>query len=147
MKLKVSVKSGREFVKRAMLSTMGITELSNPQKFEKAMKKPLSDNTWKQLLIGRHSPIEEYEIWVEAIVPERVHTHVIRHKELGKYVATSRPDISYQTPLNKGERSLSLRINAKRLIEISWARLCSCAWCETSQMLFEIKKEKKLIFF
>jgi hypothetical protein len=91
----------------------------------------LSDKTFRDLLVGRHSPIEEYEIWVDAVVPERVMTHVTRHKEMSKYVATSRPDISYHKELEEGQRVLSLKINAKRLIEISWARLCTCSWSET----------------
>ena len=128
----VEVKSGKEWVKRAMFSTMG--KQGHPDK-------PLSDQTWFDLLMGRHSPIEEYEIWVDAIVPERVHTHVVRHKELGKYVATSRPDISYHKELKEGERVLSLRLNAKRLIEVSWVRLCKCSWSETIELFEEIKRQ------
>lgn len=134
MLVNVEIKSGREWVKRGMLSTMGVTPLTDSVKFESAMSKVLAVATFESLLLGRHSPIEEFEVWIDAIVPERVHTHVVRHKELGKYVATSRPDISYMRPLEDGERSLSLRINAKRLIEISWQRRCFRAWKDTRKL-------------
>lgn len=125
------IKSGKEWVKRAMFSTMGKDSQSNF----------LSDPTWRSLLVGRHSPIEEYELWIDCVVPERVMDHVVRHKEIGKYVATSRPDISYGKEIEDGMRKLSLCINAKRLIEISWQRLCSCAWSETIELFEEIKKQ------
>ena len=145
MEVIVSIKSGKEWVKRGMMATMGVTPLNDSEKFDSMIKNELSDSVFQSLLLGRHSPIEEYEIWVDAIVPERVHTHVVRHKELGKYVHSSRPDISYARPLKDGERLLSLRINAKRLIEISWVRLCKRAWKETTDLFEAIEKELSII--
>jgi len=147
MKVKVEIKAGRDWVKRGMLTTMGINPLNDFEKYHKAMHVQLTDATFESLLIGRHSPCDEFEIWVDAIVPERVHTHVVRHKELGKYVATSRPDIWYNIELNPyiPVRLLSLCIPAKRMIEICWDRLCFKAWKETIQLFEEIKKELCLI--
>ena len=125
---KIEIIKGREWVKRAMYATQG--------KFCKATK--LTDKTFLRLLVARHSVIEEFEIWVDAIVPERVHTHIVRHKEIGKYVSTSRPDISNSHPIENGMRKLSLRINAKRLLEIMDQRLCNKAWKETISLLTEI---------
>jgi len=140
MNVNVEVKCGREFVKRAMLATMGITKLATPEEYRKRMKTELSNKTFTDLLKGLHSPIEEYEIWVDAIVPERVHTHVVRHKELGKYVATSRPDLKHVTELLDGQRILSLRFNAKRLIEVCQRRLCKASWHETTELFSIIRK-------
>ena len=128
MHVEVFIKSGREWVRAGMRTTMG--QILK----EEDLGKTLTDNTFKSLLVGRHSPAEEFEIWVNAVVPERVHTHVVRHKELGKYVATSRPDISYNVPLEDGNRILALRINAKRLIEICWQRKCFASWKETREL-------------
>ena len=132
MEVNIEIKSGKKWVKRAAWSTMG--KHGEP-------KSELTIETFQSLLIGRHSPIEEYEIWVDAIVPERVHTHVVRHKELGKYIATSRPDISYMRKLEDGERYISLRFNAKRLIEIMMLRKCNRSWHETRRLFFKIEHE------
>ena len=132
MNVSVQIKSGRDWVKRGMFATMG--------KFGD-VSKPLSDESFTALIVGRHSPIEEYEIWVDAVVPERVHTHVVRHKELGKYVATSRPDIAYGVEDGVKMRPLSLRINAKRLLEVMELRLCACSWNETIELFKEIKRQ------
>ena len=139
MEVLVEIKSDEEFVKRGMLSTMGVNPLINKEEFERQMKKDLSVKTFQSLMLGRHSPIEEYEVWIDSVVPERVHTHVVRHKELGKYVHSSRPDISYAKPIKDGQRSLSLRINLKRLIEIFWVRKCDRSWIETSCLFRMIK--------
>lgn len=125
--MKLIVKAGKEWVKRAMLNTMGKTLKTTE----------LNEESWFKMLRARHSPTEEYEIYIEAIVKERVYTHIVRHKEIGKYVATSRPDIEYSTPSN-GLRFIGLRINAKRMIEICEQRLCKDAWDETSNFMFEV---------
>ena len=135
MHVEVFIKSGREWVRAGMRATMGKLFTEND------INKKLTDNTFKGLLVGRHSPSEEFEFWINAVVPERVHTHVVRHKELGKYVATSRPDISYNVPVTDGMRMLSLRINAKRLIEICWQRRCNASWNETKELFDNIAQE------
>jgi len=132
MHVEIFLKAGREWVRAAMRTTMG--ELLT----EEGLDKTLTDKTFRGLLVGRHSPIEEFEVWINAIVPERVHTHVVRHKELGKYVTTSRPDISYNVPVDNGMRMLSLRINAKRLIEICWQRKCFASWKDTRELFDKI---------
>jgi hypothetical protein len=128
MHIEVFIKSGREWVRAGMFTTMGklLTEAD--------LDKKLTDKTFRGLLVGRHSPIEEFEIWVNAVVPERVHTHVVRHKEVGKYVTTSRPDIPYNVPVTDGMRMLSMRMNAKRLIEICWQRRCKASWKDTVEL-------------
>lgn len=132
MEVNVEIKAGRSWVKRAMLSSMGVYG---------AVETALSNTVFQSLLLGRHSPIDEYEVWVDCIVPERVHTHVVRHKEIGKYVSTSRPDISYMKDVSDGNRGLSLRIPGKRLIEIMMLRKCFRSWGETTQ-LFDIIAEQ-----
>ncbi len=135
----VEIKAGREWVKRGMLATMGNTLITN-ENLHEDLKIVLSNATFESLLLGRHSPIEEYEIWVSTIVPERVHTHIVRHKELSKYVATSRPDISYMMEVENGYRVLDLKFNAKRLIEICWQRLCFRAWVDTIALMKSVKE-------
>ena len=124
MKIECQIKSDRRWVSRAMRSTMGLPEHTNP----------ISDELLRFLIRAGHSPAEEWEVWIDATVPERVHTHVVRHEEIGKYVATSRPDIVGERPKD-GMRKLSMRINAKRLVEIMRIRLCGKAWWET-RLLF-----------
>lgn len=131
MEVTVEIKSGRSWVKRAMLASMGV--------FGKVTG-GLSDTVFQSLLLGRHSPIDEYEVWVDCIVPERVHTHVVRHKEIGKYVSTSRPDISYMVDGGK-YRSLSLKFPGKRLIEIMMLRKCYRSWGETSLLFDEVARQ------
>ncbi len=135
MHIEVFIKSGREWVRAGMFTTMG--KLLTKED----LNKTLTDKTFKGLLVGRHSPAEEFELWINAVVPERVHTHVVRHKEIGKYVTTSRPDISYNVPVTDGMRMLALRINAKRLIEISWVRRCNASWNETQELFDGIEKQ------
>lgn len=131
----IEIIKGREWVKRAMRSTQG--------KFGSTT--PLTDKTFLRLLIARHSVIEEFEIWIDAEVPERVHTHIVRHKEIGKYIATSRPDIANNTSIQNGIRKLSLRINAKRLLEIMDQRLCEKAWKQTKDFFEEISCKLRTI--
>ena len=135
MHVEIFLKSGREWVSAGMRQTMGemVTSTEN--------MKSITTKTFKGLLVGRHSPIEEYEVWVVCIVPERVHTHIVRHKELGKYVTTSRPDISYHKPLQEGERIMAMKFNAKRLIEICWQRRCFASWIDTRKLLDAIAEK------
>jgi len=120
MRIDCEIKSDRKWVSRAMRATMGIQEEGVP----------ISDARLRFLVRAGHSPAEEWEVWIDALVPERVHTHVVRHEEIGKYVATSRPDIAGEM-FTDGMRKLSLCINAKRLVEIMRIRLCGKAWWET----------------
>jgi len=135
MHVEIFLKSGREWVGAGMRQTMGemLTSTDN--------MKSITTKTFRGLLVGRHSPIEEYEVWVVCVVPERVHTHVVRHRELSKYVTTSRPDISYHKPIKEGERVLALKFNAKRLIEICWQRRCNASWIDTAKLLDTIAEK------
>ena len=66
-----------------------------------------------------------------------------RHEEIGKDVATSSPDIKSGSVIvksNQQYRSLSLSINAKRMIEIAEQRLCKGAFVETTAFVKEIIK-------
>jgi len=128
MHVEIFLKSGREWVGAGMRQTMGEMITSTED------MKTITTKTFKGLLVGRHSPIEEYEVWVVCVVPERVHTHVVRHKEISKYVTTSRPDISYHKPIKNDERILALRFNAKRLIEICWQRRCLASFVDTVKL-------------
>lgn len=127
MKIEIKIKSGREWVAKAMHATQGKDS------------DRMSDETFRGLLRACHSPVEEYQIWIDAEVPERVHTHIVRHEEIGKYVSTSRPDLvkaGQGLAVPTGWRKLSLCIDAKRLIEICRQRLCQKAWWET-RIFFE----------
>lgn len=131
MYVNIEIKSDKYWVYRAMLAT------------QRKKPKPdgtLKDASWFHMLRDKHSCIEEFELWIDAIVPETVHKHIVRHKEIGKYVATSRPDLKHGTPLQEGMRSLSLRINAKRMIEIAEQRRCEDSWSETVDFVNEIVK-------
>lgn len=136
--IKVELKSGTQWVKRAMISTMGVTSINAPERFVELMSKPITEKSFRRMCFSRHSPIEEMEYWIEMIVPERVHTHLVRHKEIMKFVATSRPDLPWKTVIKNGERSMSCSVNLKRMIEISQQRLCNRAWNETKEVWKEI---------
>lgn len=125
--MKVTTKAGKEWVKRAMLNTKGKTILTPA----------LNDESWFNMLRARHSPIMEYELYIESYVTERVYSHLVRHERIGKYVATSRPDIEGSTPISN-KRFIGLSINAKRLIEICEQRLCKDAWHETTDFIKEL---------
>lgn len=141
MRVHVSILDGsKQLVKRAMLATAGITMITDPDQLTKKLAKGLTDTTFQGLLLGRHSPINQYKIWVDIVAPERVHTHLVRHHKIEPYVATSRPDISYFIPLENGERVFSLVIDAKRLIEISWIRRCTRAWKDTRAVFDKIEE-------
>lgn len=119
--IKGNKEQAREYVKRAMYATMG----------KSIVTKGLSDSTFEKLLISGDSPCKEYEFWIACYdVPERVHTHVIRHERIGKYVATQRPDLQTGN-FEKGKRDFILKIDALRLIEIMKLRLCNASWIET----------------
>lgn len=123
MKVEVFIINDKDQVKRAMLATKGLKPTTD---------KPINDEVWFGMLRAKHSPIEEYRVWVYAEVPERVHTHIVRHEEIGKYVTTSRPDIKGNQELKDGYRKIALVINAKRLIEIANQRLCyGAVWGDT----------------
>lgn len=127
IKVETFILNGKEEVKRAMLATKGLKPKTD---------KPLNDEVWFDMLRAKHSPIEEWRVWIYAEVPERVHTHVVRHEEIGKYVTTSRPDIKGNKQLQDGHRKLSLVINAKRLIEIANQRLCyGAVWGDTLKFM------------
>jgi hypothetical protein len=141
MKVKVEMITGRKWVKRAMKSTKAEMSIHNIIDYETMTKSRLSASVMKQLLLGKHSPIQEMKFWIELYVSERVYQHLVRHKEIGIYVATSRPDIEGSTSTLKGMRYLSLSVNAKRLIEISEQRLCMKAWILTRGAWNEVCKQ------
>ncbi len=142
MRIQVSILDGsKQLVKRAMLATAGITSVTDNEKLSKALSKELTDKTFQSLLIGRHSPINQYKVWIDIVQSERTHTHLVRHHKIEPYVATSRPDISYMVPLKDGERVYSLVIDAKRLIEISMIRRCNRAWFETKEIFDAIESQ------
>ena len=140
MRVSVKMDKDRSHVRRAMRITMGRGNLLNEEGLAQ-----LDNETFMKLLLGMHSPLEEMEFWIEMIVPERVHTHLVRHEEIGKYVATSRNDLKHATFLPDNSRCMALRINAKRLIEISEQRLCSASWSETREVFTAIREQIKHI--
>jgi len=122
LSVECEIKSGRKWVKTAELATQGL----------KPKTAHFSDNRLLAQLYPTHSTIEEYEFWFYCVVTERIHTHIVRHKEIGKYVQTSRPDISKRAPrAPEGYRFLALKINAKRLVEICMDRLCHASHVDT----------------
>ncbi len=141
IKVLVEKITGRKMVKRAMLATAGITKLSKPELFEKKMKSKLSKKTFQDLMRACHSPLNEYVFWVDAIVSERVHTHIVRHSRKSDYVATSRPDIDYAIPLKDDERILSIKIPLDRVNDIMRVRLCGASWNATQRLFWEIRKQ------
>lgn len=129
MQVLVELLNGRENVKRAMLATQG----------KKMKKKELSDLTMEVLLLGEHSVLDEMRFIVEIDgLSERVHTHIVRHKEIGKYVSTSRPD--WSDGLRFESRFLLLNIPVKRLIEIMRQRLCTAAYKDTRFLFWQIRE-------
>lgn len=140
----VEIITDRYWVKRAALKTRHLDPLTPG----------LSDKGFLGLLLGLHSPIQEFKIWVDLDnLAERVHTHLVRHRETGKYVATSRPDIEDELKAIKNKladelgakknqvsfRSMAWTINAERVIEIAKRRLCVRSWDETIQATLFIK--------
>lgn len=141
MKVNVEQVIGRKNVKIAMLASMGISPLVDIEEYSKKIKSKLSSNRLVKLLIAKHSVIEEMKFKIDLYVPERVHTHLVRHKEIGIYVATSRPDLKHKTELIDGMRFMTLFVNAKRLIEISEQRLCYKSWKETRDVWNEVVRQ------
>lgn len=131
----------RKEVNKSRLATKGITSVSNKDKYEKAMKWRLSSKLFLQMLIAKHSPIEEMIFRIDMVGTERAIQHFVRHEEIGKYVATSRPDIDGHINNDNGMRIASFTINAKRLIEISDQRLCNKAWHETRHIWEEVVRK------
>ena len=123
---------GRKWVKKAELATQG----------KKMITPHFEDNRFLSQLYPTHSTIEQFEFWFDCVVTERVHTHIARHKEINKYVQTSRPDTSRNKPrAPEGYRYLALVINAKRLIEICLDRLCLASHIDTVNFMRKIKAE------
>ena len=86
-KVSVELKNGRKWVKRAMIATKAVQSQNDPEKLGEALKWRLTGKRMAKMLVAKESPIEEMEFWIDLYVPERVHTHLVRHKEIGKYVA------------------------------------------------------------
>ena len=142
MEIKVELNEGyRKKIKEAMLATMGINKISDPEQLERRLSKPLTNKTFKSLLVGRHSPIKRGLIYIDALVPDRVMTHLTRHHETLHWVATSRPDISYHREVEDGMRFMSFQMDFKRLIEVSQLRLCGKSWHETTELFEMIRFE------
>lgn len=131
----VSLIAGRKHIKQAMNATRGINTIRDKDNAQKEAKWRLSDKTLLPMILDLHSPIEEMRFWIEVYAPNRVIDHLVRHEEIGKYVATSRTDIEYQTDNTNGWRYASFSINAKRLIEIMQQRLCNKAWFDTRKIM------------
>jgi len=130
MKITVTKLTGRDVVKRAMLTTQG----------KHAITPDMSDETLTVQLLGLHSTLEVYiwEVLIEGC-PEREHTHIVRHEEIGKFVSTSRPDWSDES--THGSRMIRLFIPTNRLVEICEDRLCGAAWKGTRAIFSQIKKK------
>lgn len=135
----VSLITGRKYVKRAMLATQGINTIRDKDNANKHTKWRLSDKVLLPMLLDLHSPIEEMRFWIEIYASNRVIDHLVRHEEIGKYVASSRPDIDTTTDNSNGMRYASFSINAKRLIEIMQQRLCNKAWHDTQDITYMIR--------
>lgn len=131
MRVICNVIKGREHVRDSMLATQG--------RFDEELK-TMSDEAFRIHLIGRHSTLESYELAFYLVgVPEREHTHIVRHEEIGKFVSTARPDWSDGSTYNS--RVIKLEIDAKRLIEIFQSRLCTAAWKDTRKIFMMMRDE------
>ena len=125
MRIKVKIKSGREWVKKAALKTVG----------KRVLNKEMSDEMFASMLLSGDSPAKEYELWIECYdIPDKVHTHIVRHERIGKYVQRSKEE-------NTPSRNLILKIDALRFIEICRLRLCGKAWNDTIKLFEMIAKE------
>jgi hypothetical protein len=131
MNVKGFLKDGRRWVKMGALATQGKTIVSNE----------MSDDAFYGQLYPRHSTIEEFNMWFECITSKRAYTHIVRHKELGKYVNTSRPELRAKQRAPKGYKFLALRFNAKRLMEVCEDRLCFESHVDTIKLMNMIKTE------
>ena len=125
MKIKVQVKAGKEvaryYVKKAALQTQGLEILN----------KEMSDDMFFAMLLAGDSPCKEYDFWIEIKdVPERVHTHMVRHERIGKYVQSQY--------ITTGIRNMNLKIDALRMIEIARLRNCGKAHILTQTLVNEI---------
>lgn len=125
MRVVIKVKSGRYWVKKAALKTVGL----------RILNREMSDEMFYSLVLSGDSPAKEYEFWIECFdVPDKVHTHFIRHERIGKYVTRSK---SESTPL----RDFDLKVDVLRLIEMCRLRLCGKAWNDTIKLMNMIVKE------
>ena len=140
----VSQITGRKYVKRAMLSTQGINTIRDKDNASRHTKWRLSDKVLLPMLLDLHSPIEEMRFWIEVYATNRVIDHLVRHEEIGKYVASSRPDIDTTTDNSDGMRYASFSINGKRLIEIMQQRLCNKARHETTSWPYLLMTQQYL---
>ena len=133
MNVKVEIKGGYEqslqYIKKAMLITQG----------KKPINPDLSEITFKSLLLSGDSPAKEFEFWITIEgLSDRVHTHIVRHERIGKYVSSSRPDL---TNSDDKTRKMIIKIDALRMIEIMKWRYCSGkVWKETKTLFEEIRR-------
>lgn len=139
METKVSVEiiKGRYWVKRSMLKTQ----------HRKPITETLSDKTFKQLLLSQHSPIRQYEFWVDIdFTTDRVHTHLVRHRGVEFYVATLREDLIKHLNIDpdvieNNSRSIGFSITAEKLIHMSKLRTCGCAFVDTRDVILDVIEE------
>lgn len=127
--VEVRMMTDKSEVKRAMLATQAL----------KMKTHDMSDETYGVQLFGTHSTLEPYifSITIDGC-DERVHTHIVRHSGIGKYVSTARADLSNRK--TQGNRFILLNIPAKNLIHIMEQRLCRSAWKDTIYIFSKIKE-------
>jgi thymidylate synthase ThyX len=138
MQVKVAIQNGIEEavynVKKALYATLGI-EIKD---------KKLSVETILRLALSQDSPIQQLRIESFAVVPERVHTHFVRHGLTQHYVLGCRPDRPNDYALmlkNKNERYMYSVIDFSTLMHIFRYRLCMKAWKDTREF-FQLYKEQ-----
>ena len=125
MKIFVRELTTREDLRRAMKTCLA-SDVVNEE------MKPLSKKATRKALIQRHGSLNKYIFHIQALAPERVHSHLRTHHLMNEFYqcSTSRPDLVD----NDGSyRVLDMYIPAKRLLEIFEVRACDCSWTETNE--------------
>lgn len=134
VEIKGNFEQALNYVKKACESTIGTNIKIGKDNYK---------SFFQRLCLSGDSPIKEFEFWIEATIPKRVMTHLVRHERIGKYVLSSRPDIfSNRNNLPDEEHSyITMKIDMLRLLEMCKLRLCKKAWKDTIEF-FVILKDK-----
>ena len=132
MKIDVRVLSGSAELRRAINCTQN--------KLLPFDCKPLRQKTMNNQIKQQHGTLNRYIFEVQAVVPERVHSHLRTHHLINEFYAcsTSRPDIC---SADGKMRSISLLLPLKRAIEIFGLRLCKKSWHETTKFFKQLKEK------
>ena len=104
----------------------------------------------KNIIKAEHSPLRCLMFNIDFYdIPNYVSVHLVRHVHSQPFVSTSRPDVDgKQIPREEQKKidpvNMRLFLNAQEIINISKARLCNKAECETrkiwNEVIIELRK-------